>query len=97
MSTTRRTALAMLGLGSTAAIGAETFIEPNKYGSVQAVAGAATKERMATALENLAKELRAGNALAESIELNAKLTANDIADRHTLTLQFIYLPEGNVS
>lgn len=93
MSTTRRTALAMLGLGSTSAVGAESFVNPDKRNGVHAVGGSTTPDRMATALENLAKEIRADNAIPVSIELNALLEANNIADQHTLTLKFIYLPE----
>lgn len=94
MSTTRRTALAMLGLAPASAVSAETFIAPpDKPGDVQSVSGAYQRERFAQAFEKLAAELRRDTVMIESLKMSASLEANEIADRHELVLKFIYMPE----
>lgn len=90
----RRTALAMLGLAPATAVGAETFMNPpDNPGDIQSVSGAYTAERFANALEQLAKEIRRGAVYVESLNLNASLHFNGIADRHELLLKFLFKPE----
>lgn len=94
MTTTRRTALAMLGLASASAVGAETFMSPPPTpGDVQSVSAAYQRERFAQAFEKLASELRRDAVLVESLTLSASLQHDDIADRHELVLKFAYRPE----
>jgi hypothetical protein len=94
MTHTRRTALAMLGLGAATAVGAETFnADPERSGTVQGVSTAYRKERYAQAFEKLAQELRADRVHIHHLKLSASLEANAIADVHDLHLQFRYEPE----
>ncbi len=95
MTTTRRTALAMLGLGTAAAVGSETFSSaPAQARGIQSVAGAYNKERYAQAFERLAAELRSDQVSIERLSLNATLDADTIADTHELTVRFVYMPEA---
>lgn len=94
MTTTRRTALAMLGLGTATAVSAETFnAPPSKAGGVRTARTAYDRERYAKAFENLARELRRDSVEVQSIDLRASLEADTIADTHELTVRFIYKPE----
>src|SRR5688572_15273777 len=95
MSTTRRTALAMLGLApATAAVGSEQFMAaPKKPGEIQSVFGAYTAEDFAGAFENLARNIRAGSVDVDRLRFVSDLSADKIADCHELTLNFRYKPE----
>lgn len=92
----RRTALAMLGFGGTAAavMGSEAFaMPPEEPGEIQSSASAYNKERYAKALENLAAELRADRVAIVNLNLASSIEAHNLADVHTLRLEFIYKPE----
>lgn len=95
MITTRRTALAMLGLAPASAVGAETFNagHPEISGGVQYGGDAYNKERYARAFEQLASEIRSARVDVVSIELRAKLEANSFVDEHDLNVRFRYKPE----
>lgn len=94
MTTSRRTALAMLGLGSASAIGSESFSKPPEYpGEVHSVTGSYDRERYAQTFERLAAELRRDAVEIESIKLTASLDSHEVADRHELSVRFIYKPE----
>jgi hypothetical protein len=94
MTTTRRTALAMLGLGTAAAVESETFTsKPARAGDLQSVAGGYDKERYAQAFENLARELRRDAVSVDRITLSATLEMDNIGDQHELTVRFVYMPE----
>lgn len=93
MTTSRRTILAVLGL-APAAIGSEAFANPpDMPGEIQSVSTAFSNERAAKALEALARELRRGSIDTTSINVSSDMTANDIADQHTLTFRFLHKPE----
>src|SRR6266576_1664286 len=95
MTTTRRTALAMLGLGTATAVGSETFnLAPTNARQVASGAGAYDKERYAQAFENIARELRLDRVSIVSIDLHARLEADSIADIHDLKICFHYMPEA---
>jgi ATP-dependent helicase/DNAse subunit B len=94
MTTSRRTALAMLGLAPATAVGAETFMAaPENPGGVQSVTRAYDRERFANAFEKLAAELRRDAVEIHSLKLSSSMEPNEIADMHDLVLRFRYKPE----
>ncbi len=93
MSATRRTILAVMGLAPVG-IGSEAFVNaPAKAGDIQTTADAYSNERAAKALEALAVELRRGSIDIISIGVQSDMKPHEIADVHTLTIEFLHKPE----
>lgn len=93
MSENRRTVLAMLGLGSVASIGTDTFLAPPaKAGELRSVSQAYDNERFAAAFEKIAAEIRKGSISVERLAVNSSMEPNALADRHDLELRFFYIP-----
>lgn len=91
MTTSRRTALAILGLAPTAAIGSETFNKTaDRPGDVQSCVEAYDKERYAAAFRKIADDIRAGHIDISHLSLNSEINADLIADVHELKLKFRY-------
>lgn len=88
----RRTTLAMLGLVPSAAIGAETMIDPKHKADIQT--GMDTSpQQIATALKRLAEQIETGNVLTEALDFSASLRADTLLTNR-LTVSFWYAPKA---
>jgi len=90
----RRTFVGMLGLAPASAVGAESFLLPNEAPyTPRAVAGSTNDEVIATALENIAQEIRAKVCTVESLSTNSEIHNNAIAGSHEVRIRIYYEPE----
>lgn len=95
MTKTRRTILASLGLAPVGAIGIETFMLPVQDGNeLQTTEDGYDKEHFALAFEKLAAEIRNGSVACINLSLLSSIEPNEILNRHTLSLKFLFKPDA---
>lgn len=84
----RRNVLAILGLASTTAIGAETFVDAKEAQKNMGgyAFGGANKKSMADALRALADEIEGDRILPQKIDCHSSLKQDDFMF-HTITLE----------
>lgn len=93
MTTTRRSAMAMLGLAPAAAIGAETFVGAKEEPGLRAGITEYRKEVFAAALEKLAAQVRAEKVTILSVNVTSRLDCDNIVGLNDLMIRFHYDPD----